>query len=658
MPPIRVAPRVVSVLPSATEMLCLLGGRGMLVGRSHEDNYPPDVASVPIVTGQRTSFTTSADVDRQVSSALAAGQSLYTLDERLIRELRPDVILTQDICTVCAIDLVTVERLCASMEPRPAIVSLDPLSLGDVLRNLRQIGGAVGLEREAEETIAQLEARIARASATAAAAVAVRGGSRPNVAFVEWPSPVYCGGHWTPQLLRLAGAEHPLNPAPSDTQGAPKSFPVEMRTLVDSAPDVIVVAPCGLGLAACAREVEACLHTDALWRELEAVRAGRVVLVDGDAMFNRPGPRLVDALEWLVWLLHDSSSPIVRAPAAERGRDGGGGQAWRAGPEGCRLELGVAWDTLDGARAAAHAHASAAAESGAAAGQHGCASSDMEDLVSSAHGAAVRTGELQYADPRTGYLVFTELASFGRGYCCGNACRHCPYGHAHVPHARRRARISRSVLVRAARDAAAMAAGEGAWREASALVARSGAPALQLVALDGSEGASRALAQLRAHAHDTLPPARARVEPLAVCFVRGGARADELALGAPLSAGAPLDAANALGVDLLVVVVPDASDGEADSAAAEAERALIALRVALSGCVAPARRGGALELWVPCRASTADAGAACDATDGGVAFAALSQAVGGSGDGTAAPASLVVRMCVATEATEATEAKE
>ena len=140
--------------------------------------------------------------------------------------------------------------------------------------------------------------------------------------------------------------------------------------------------------------------------------------------------------------------------------------------------------------------------------------------------------------------------------------------------------------------------------------------------------------------------------------MRGGARADELALGAPLSAGAPLDAANALGVDLLVVVVPDASDGEADSAAAEAERALIALRVALSGCVAPARRGGALELWVPCRASTADAGAACDATDGGVAFAALSQAVGGSGDGTAAPASLVVRMCVATEATEATEAKE
>ncbi|KAJ1623606.1 hypothetical protein T492DRAFT_599438, partial [Pavlovales sp. CCMP2436] len=240
--------------------------------RSHEDNYPPDLGDIPIVTGQRTSYTTPQDVDRQVSASLSSGQSLYTLDEDRIRELRPDVILTQDICSVCAIDLVTVQRLAMSLDPRPEIISLDPMNLGDVLHNLVQIGNAVGLEREAAAAVGNLKARIAHARSTAEKAVSASGGLRPNVAFVEWPSPLYVGGHWTPQLLRLAGATHPLNPAPSDDEGAGKSFAVEMRALVDSAPDCLIVAPCGLDLATTRKEVKQCLQKETLWFELDAVR--------------------------------------------------------------------------------------------------------------------------------------------------------------------------------------------------------------------------------------------------------------------------------------------------------------------------------------------------------------------------------------------------
>lgn len=587
--------RVISVLPSATEMLCFLGGRNMLVGRSHEDNFPAGLEAVPIVTGQRTSFTTSAEVDAQVSAALAAGQSLYTLDEQLIRELRPDVILTQDICAVCAIDLVTVERLCATMEPRPLIVSLDPMNLGDVLRNLTQVGDAVGLEKEAAAAVAHLEARIARARATADAAVAQSGGFRPNVAFVEWPSPLYVGGHWTPQLLRLAGAEHPLNPARSDAEGAGKSFPVELQALARSEPELVIVAPCGLDLAACRREVETCLHEQAPWRQLGAVKAGRVALVDGDAMFNRPGPRLVDALEWLVWLLHNEESPLRPPRALVAGGVAEGAPAQGAEqPAGRSFAAGFAWDTLDGSAAGAPRGAAQGAQPPA----------DMEDMVASAHAEAVRAGKLQYEDPATKYLVFTELASFGRGFCCGNACRHCPYGHAHAPPGRRKAHISRSLLVRAARDAAAAAAGDAAWREASALIGGPAQPELQLLAFDGSDAASRALAELRERCARTLPAERSRVEPLAVCFLQGGAHPGQLALGSTQAARDAMDAANAMDADLLVVVVPAAPDtAEKEDATTEAARALGAMRLALNSCVAPRGNSTPLALWLPASAA-------------------------------------------------------
>ena len=242
--------RVVSVLPSATEMLCFIGGGHLLVGRSHEDNYPVSITHLPVVTGQLTEFTTAVDVDKQVSSALSTGQSLYTIDEQLLTTLKPDVILTQDICAVCAIDLQTVQRLAARMSPQPRVVSLNPLSLGDVLDNLLQVGEAVGMESEAQAARAGLEARLRRADelvatsqAAAAAAAAAKPASaaaegvvaageaaRPCVAFIEWPDPLYVGGHWTPQLIERAGGAHPLNPA--RPEGAAKSFAVTAEAMI------------------------------------------------------------------------------------------------------------------------------------------------------------------------------------------------------------------------------------------------------------------------------------------------------------------------------------------------------------------------------------------------------------------------------------------
>ena len=263
--------RVVSVLPSATEMLCFIGGGHLLVGRSHEDNYPESITHLPVVTGQLTEFTTAVDVDRQVSSALSTGQSLYTIDEQLLTSLQPDVILTQDICAVCAIDLQTVQRLASRMSPQPRVVSLNPLGLDDVLDNLLQVGEAVGMEREAQAARAGLEARLRRAdelvatsqaAATAAAAAAAavttaaaakpppppaegvaaaEEAARPCVAFIEWPEPLYVGGHWTPQLIERAGGAHPLNPA--RPEGAAKSFAVTAEAMIATVPRLAILAP-------------------------------------------------------------------------------------------------------------------------------------------------------------------------------------------------------------------------------------------------------------------------------------------------------------------------------------------------------------------------------------------------------------------------------
>ncbi len=303
--------RVVSLIPSATETLCRLGGSAKLVGRSHECDFPSDTMNRPVLTSQTTEFTTSSEVDATVSASIAAGTPLYRLNEALLRELRPDVILTQDLCQVCSIDLDTVRAVAASMSPQPRIVSVNPETFEDVLDDVLTIGEAVGLTDNAESLVVDLRERFYRTSEAVPSFV-----EGPSVAFLEWTDPVFVGGHWTPQLIDRAGASHTLNPtfaaadtgsgvaAQLDQRIAGKSVRVSHEDLVVSRPEAVIVCPCGLDLAATRRAVKE-IEDESWWRELPAVKSGRVALVDGNQMFNRPGPRLVDAFEWLVGWLND-----------------------------------------------------------------------------------------------------------------------------------------------------------------------------------------------------------------------------------------------------------------------------------------------------------------------------------------------------------------
>jgi ABC-type Fe3+-hydroxamate transport system substrate-binding protein len=317
--------RVVSLVPSATELVCMIGGREMLVGRSHECDYPPGVDDVPALTAARTGpGLDPAEIDAAVRAQLAGGSSLYTLDAHLLGEIRPDVIVTQDLCAVCSIDLGAVREVASRLSPRPEIVSLNPQTFEDALDDALRLGRALGLERHAAEVVVRLRERMYRAAEHVNPYA-----DGPAVAFLEWTDPVYVGGHWTPQLIERAGGRHPLNPtvAAEDAGAAAgpqaayrragKSVRVPAEVLAASRPEAVIVCPCGVGLGS-AMEMARALAQEPWWRELPAVRAGRVAVVDGNQMFNRPGPRLVDAFEWLVGWLNGVPSVMPRGfPWAE-----------------------------------------------------------------------------------------------------------------------------------------------------------------------------------------------------------------------------------------------------------------------------------------------------------------------------------------------------
>ena len=291
--------RVVSLLPSATEILCRIGGEDLLVGRSHECDWPPQIKDRPILTGQRTpspiGIGASAQIDQSVRASLGAGQSLYTVDEQQLRDLRPDVILTQDLCDVCSIDLQTVRAIAGTMNPAPIIVSLDPKSIWDVLDDCLKVGETIGRSHQAAQ--AMVELREGWWTAVDHVNPFIEG---PEVLFLEWMDPQFVGGHWTPQMIVAAGARHSLNPA-----GA-KSRVVTAEEIIESSPQRIIVCPCGYGLSSIRAEMQT-LRNQKWWPLLPANLDGhgRVALVDGNQMFNRPGPRLVDAFRWLTGWIND-----------------------------------------------------------------------------------------------------------------------------------------------------------------------------------------------------------------------------------------------------------------------------------------------------------------------------------------------------------------
>lgn len=283
-------PRIVSLLPAATEMVCELGLGGRLVGVSHECRWPPEVEALPRVTRSRiNSAASSAAIDAQVKALLASREPLYEVDERVLIKLRPELIITQSQCDVCAVNFETVAWLAAE---RPELVgsrvlTLNPKSLADVLTDIQRIGAAAGVSSSADAVCDSLRNRIERVHNRAAGL-----GRRPRVAVVEWIDPLMIAGNWAPELVELAGGEYGL------AKFGEKSPYVSWRQLVEFAPEVVVIAPCGLDWNRSRIEAQQ-LAERPLWHELPAVRQGRVSVVDGDAYFNCPGPRLIDSLEQL-----------------------------------------------------------------------------------------------------------------------------------------------------------------------------------------------------------------------------------------------------------------------------------------------------------------------------------------------------------------------
>lgn len=285
--------RVVSLLPSATEMVHFAGAGDTLVGVTHECDYPPGVDKLPHLT---SSFIdqenmSSAEIDAAVGQHLTDDDSIYGLDVDLLEELAPDLIVTQGLCEVCSVSLNLVERVAEGLSIQPEVFSTDPTSLREVLEDTVAVGELIGKGEETRRKVASLEEKLAQIEAT------VSGLDRPSVGCIEWLDPPFSAGHWVPEMVRLAGGEE-LFAGPGE-----RSMRLTWERIFDADPDVIVMMPCGFDAARALQEAQHLPELDG-WEELSAVRNGRVWAVDANSYFSRPAPRLVDGVEILARILH------------------------------------------------------------------------------------------------------------------------------------------------------------------------------------------------------------------------------------------------------------------------------------------------------------------------------------------------------------------
>jgi iron complex transport system substrate-binding protein len=287
-------PRIVSLIASATEIVCALGFEGDLVGRSHECDYPPAVRRLPVCTEPKFDVHgSSRQIDERVKAIVQDGLSVYRVDAATLDQLRPDVIITQTQCEVCAVSLRDVEQAVSqTVGSRPRIVSLAPNALADVWQDIQRVADALGAADRGRRLVAHLQERTA--------AVADRAGrlpAKPTVACIEWIDPLMAAGNWMPELVAMAGGVNLFGEA---GKHAPWMTWEQLR---ERDPEVIVVLPCGHDIGRSRQDLPALTGRPG-WAELRAVRAGRVAVADGNQYFNRPGPRLVESLEILAEILH------------------------------------------------------------------------------------------------------------------------------------------------------------------------------------------------------------------------------------------------------------------------------------------------------------------------------------------------------------------
>ena len=288
------APRIISFLPSATEMVYALGLGDSLMGVTHECDYPAQARSKPVVVSNvlPVERMSQQEIDIAVSERMRAGLSLYRVDEALVREIAPDLILTQDLCQVCAPSGNEVTQLLNALSTRPQTLWLTPKSIDQIFGNLRELGAATQRLAQAEALIAARRARLA--------AVAAKSSSlshRPRIFCMEWMDPVYCCGHWVPEMVRIAGGCDDLGRDGAD------SVRVSWDDVLSWTPEILIIMPCGFHMEKAAEQARQ-LFAYPGWSSLPAVRDGRVYAVDANAYFARPGPRVVEGTELLAHLIH------------------------------------------------------------------------------------------------------------------------------------------------------------------------------------------------------------------------------------------------------------------------------------------------------------------------------------------------------------------
>ena len=357
--------RIVSFLPSATEIACALGLVDAIVGITHECDYPPEIKSKPVVVRNALPIETmsQSEIDRAVAERMRSGQSLYQIDEELLRRLAPDLILTQNLCQVCAPSGNEVSQVIKALPHAPQILWLTPQSLNEIFDNVRELGAATGRTAEAEQLLAKCDERLARLRERVETVAAP-----PRVFCMEWLDPVYASGHWVPELVKLAGGADQLG------RERGESVRVSWDEIVACDPEVLVIMPCGFNLQQTMQQIWATFgrySSGSAHRffELSAVKNGRVYAVDANSYFARPGPRVVEGAELLARLIHPALFAGEPVP-----------------PEFTNAYQGVDVALLNG---------------------------------------SLEENKDYYLE--RGAMVFTASYLQRRGYCCGSGCRHCPY---------------------------------------------------------------------------------------------------------------------------------------------------------------------------------------------------------------------------------------
>jgi iron complex transport system substrate-binding protein len=286
--------RVVSLLPSATEIVAALGLTHSLVARSHECDYPEAVKALPVATEAKFNPEgSSSEIHQRVTEVLQSALSVYQVKTEVLQQVQPTHILTQAQCEVCAVSLGDVEQAVAELTGcQPQIISLQPTVLAEVWSDMERVAAALGVS--ADEVLASLQQRVAHCQQLSQQ---IPEGNRPTVACIEWIDPLMAAGNWVPELVEMAGGRSLFGKVGEHSPW------LDWEALHQANPDVIVFMPCGFDLARTQQATEAALHQPG-WQDLKAVQRGRVYTVDGNQYFNRPGPRLVDSLEILAEIFH------------------------------------------------------------------------------------------------------------------------------------------------------------------------------------------------------------------------------------------------------------------------------------------------------------------------------------------------------------------